>query len=804
MSSTMFNTQDPSPVVTRRSPTVIEDSANGSQRSANRRSLSGKLRNLFRKNSTSPTRTSDYGRSLPPPTTAISSSIRQSSASPVSVRSTSEAPQLRAPTINWSFGKKKNKPPKTPTTPKSNKKKSKDKQKNIPASAPPMEISPPIYQQGNQSSIQGEVFVPRTPEPIYNNAQRIYSTSPTAYNDPSTARGFRDYAIVDQRQSYQQVSDSEVNVFTPPTHTSDRSRSPSMNRQRLTNPYGNDYYFPHDNSISTVPNPLADVEVISTPQRTRNTADMPLSNATNILIEKPPMSPKSSTSRPPSTQPINIVNARTQSKTGSSSSLNKSLTIENQSPKLNAPTISLGSTSNKRKAKRTKSQTRADEVTSSTSTIHKLSKQDPIRPDRSWQSTYGSLPDAEIMSNVSLPISQPVKSKVKEYPGISAIVQHHLLRPPFTYGNERPVIPTSISPIRSPRFDTSTATANPYEDKSSWSQSVNKVPEPTTSTLQRQDGYIRPLTPTQPYIQANIRITRLDGDTRIHQSSPNTYRSSTTVYNQDRRQFINGGEIRTWSSQDNNINNDYNISCTITPYPHVQIDRQYDKPRIEYDQYIPPPKVKEIYEEYRYSPRAHEEELHVKEQKTIHDQEIHEEEQYEVSYEYEQYSSFQTKSHYDELHQAKRYMSDKSFDQNTSYSKHGSTGVPLTQNERDNIYDQPSRSYIENNYRQEAKTTTVPAKKYNGNPRTYTLKRSDSYDGLGMSICADSDTRTNHIIREVEKGSPAERAGLRQNDRIISVNGVNVENIDFGDVLMLVREGLNNDNLQVSVIHEID
>lgn len=94
--------------------------------------------------------------------------------------------------------------------------------------------------------------------------------------------------------------------------------------------------------------------------------------------------------------------------------------------------------------------------------------------------------------------------------------------------------------------------------------------------------------------------------------------------------------------------------------------------------------------------------------------------------------------------------------------------------------------------------------KFNRNPRTYTLRRSDSYDGVGMSISADSDTRTNHIIRDVEEGSPAARAGLRKNDRLISVNGVNVENIDFGDVLILVREGLSNDNLQVSVIHEID
>lgn len=104
----------------------------------------------------------------------------------------------------------------------------------------------------------------------------------------------------------------------------------------------------------------------------------------------------------------------------------------------------------------------------------------------------------------------------------------------------------------------------------------------------------------------------------------------------------------------------------------------------------------------------------------------------------------------------------------------------------------------------ETKISASPVKKFSGNPRTYTLKRSDSYNGVGMSISADLDTRTNHIIREVEKGSPAERAGLRQNDRIISVNGFNVENIDFGDVLTRVREGLDNDNLQITVIHEID
>jgi C-terminal processing protease CtpA/Prc len=87
-------------------------------------------------------------------------------------------------------------------------------------------------------------------------------------------------------------------------------------------------------------------------------------------------------------------------------------------------------------------------------------------------------------------------------------------------------------------------------------------------------------------------------------------------------------------------------------------------------------------------------------------------------------------------------------------------------------------------------------------PQTYTLKRRASYDGLGILVSADSQTRLNHFIREVEPSSPGYRAGLRKNDRIISINGVYVENVDFSNVLLLIKQGLDNDNLQLTVIHE--
>ena len=88
-------------------------------------------------------------------------------------------------------------------------------------------------------------------------------------------------------------------------------------------------------------------------------------------------------------------------------------------------------------------------------------------------------------------------------------------------------------------------------------------------------------------------------------------------------------------------------------------------------------------------------------------------------------------------------------------------------------------------------------------PRQFTLKRTDSYDGLGLLISADAETRLNHRIREVELSSPADQAGLRKNDRIIAVNGVNVENVEFSDVLILIKQGLQNDNLQFVVVNEL-
>ena len=88
--------------------------------------------------------------------------------------------------------------------------------------------------------------------------------------------------------------------------------------------------------------------------------------------------------------------------------------------------------------------------------------------------------------------------------------------------------------------------------------------------------------------------------------------------------------------------------------------------------------------------------------------------------------------------------------------------------------------------------------------RTYAVRRSATYDGLGILLATDAETRSNHFIRDVEPGSPGHHAGLRKNDRIVNINGIHVENVDFSQVLLLIKQGLDNDNLQISVVHESD
>lgn len=180
MSSNVFTQQEPSPVQTRRVQMRTVELENTAQPTNNRRSLSGKFRNLFRKSSASPSRS------------ATISEVRPRQPSPSPSRPATEAPHLRAPLVKWPFGRKKNKTTDATTTKEKNKRKNKKT---------PMEISTPIHEEQYPTSIHGQNFVPRTPELNHGGTGRTHSSS--SYD--TNTKGFRDFMVIDHTKSSDQV-----------------------------------------------------------------------------------------------------------------------------------------------------------------------------------------------------------------------------------------------------------------------------------------------------------------------------------------------------------------------------------------------------------------------------------------------------------------------------------------------------------------------------------------------------------------------------------------------------------------------
>jgi hypothetical protein len=251
------------------------------------------------------------------------------------------------------------------------------------------------------------------------------------------------------------------------------------------------------------------------------------------------------------------------------------------------------------------------------------------------------------------------------------------MRPGAVYYNERspppPTITTTPNVRRPQRFETSTATPN-ERDQRGWvsSHSINRSPSPSPPN-HRHDAYIRPFTPQKPSVQPDLGIIRAGNDDFHRRSpsppprpsrhdSPTIYHSEKTIYTKDKHRYVDGGEIRTWSARENGNYDDHN-----NPYIGVHINilepkREEPNANHYHHQVTPPPKVKDTYNEYRYSPRAHEKDLYENQHKIKEIVEERgyddEEERYEVSYEYEhqheQYS-YETRQNYDQLPSTNRY-----------------------------------------------------------------------------------------------------------------------------------------------------
>ncbi|KAM6905009.1 Na(+)/H(+) exchange regulatory cofactor NHE-RF2 [Xenentodon cancila] len=73
-------------------------------------------------------------------------------------------------------------------------------------------------------------------------------------------------------------------------------------------------------------------------------------------------------------------------------------------------------------------------------------------------------------------------------------------------------------------------------------------------------------------------------------------------------------------------------------------------------------------------------------------------------------------------------------------------------------------------------------------PRLCHLVRSDT--GYGFNLHSDR-SRPGQYIRSLDPGSPADQAGLRPQDRLIEVNGVNIEAMRHADVVAFIKKGGN-------------
>ena len=143
----------------------------------------------------------------------------------------------------------------------------------------------------------------------------------------------------------------------------------------------------------------------------------------------------------------------------------------------------------------------------------------------------------------------------KTYPGLSAIVQHHMRPFSRSYNSQPWILPTN--PYQTHRFEASTTT---FRGPNS---------QETSSPL---DGYIRPLTPSKSSAQPDVSVIHIDPHDDYRSTSrtshttssdiPITYRSSATIYTRDKQNFNNGGEIRTWSPRDDTNTNSNQKSST--------------------------------------------------------------------------------------------------------------------------------------------------------------------------------------------------------------------------------------------------
>lgn len=74
-------------------------------------------------------------------------------------------------------------------------------------------------------------------------------------------------------------------------------------------------------------------------------------------------------------------------------------------------------------------------------------------------------------------------------------------------------------------------------------------------------------------------------------------------------------------------------------------------------------------------------------------------------------------------------------------------------------------------------------------PKLCHLKKWEHFDGYGFNL----HSKSGQVVGKIDKNSPAESGGLKEGDRIIQVNNVNVVNESHKSVVKIIKNGLQRD-----------
>ena len=147
---------------------------------------------------------------------------------------------------------------------------------------------------------------------------------------------------------------------------------------------------------------------------------------------------------------------------------------------------------------------------------------------------------------------------------------------------------------------------------------------------------------------------------------------------------------------------------------------------------------------------------------------------------------------------------------NNNRTTAGSTYSSLLQDEnvKDflNVYSSVLNGYYENVDKKAAMDSAINGMmSYLGDKYTTYLDENDTnslnsklageYTGIGVSL------GDNGLIREVFDDSPAEKAGIKSNDKIIAINDTDVTNKTSSDMSSLIKSS-NNSNVKVTVLRD--